>query len=252
MNFKDGKLLTISQAAKMLGVSLSTLRRWDEDGYLKSVRFKPTGNRYYLLSSLEQIMTDIFSMAKQWVSSTNPPEIDSRYFCPDSSVFQARLHALESELKVLPGLEGDYSYLTAIAGEIGNNSFDHNLGSWPDVRGLLFAYDLKNSRIALADRGRGLLETLKKVRPELAEDEAALRMAFTEKISGRAPESRGNGLKYVKLVITELSNNIKIKLYFQSGNAGLNMQAGDQQLNISGPAINFKGCLALISFNKPL
>jgi len=248
MEKQNTKLISISKAAKMLGVSLNTLRRWDEVGSLKSVRFSPTGNRYYLLDSLEQKLTDVFSMAKQWVFSSNPPDINDKYFCPDSSVFQARLHRLESEIKIQPGLEEEYSYITVIVGEIGNNTFDHNLGSWPGIRGLLFAYDLKNRQIALADRGRGILETLKKVRPELNNDIDALTMAFTEKISGRAPESRGNGLKYVRLVITDLSKNILIKLYFQSGQAALNMQQGDTELGVFKPEINFTGCLALIKF----
>lgn len=248
MKKQDTKLIPISKAAKMLGVALNTLRRWDKEGSLKSIRFTPTGNRYYLLSSLEQRLTDIFNMAKQWVFSSNPPDIDDKYFCPDSSIFQARLHRLESEIKIQPGLESDYSYLTAIAGEIGNNAFDHNLGSWPEIRGLLFAYDLPNRKIALADRGRGILATLKKVRPALNNDADALTMAFTETISGRAPESRGNGLKYVKLVITDLSKNIPIELYFQSGQAALKMKQGDTELEVFKPAIGFTGCLALINF----
>jgi hypothetical protein len=60
-----------------------------------------------------------------------------------------------------------FSLLTSVAGEIGNNSYDHNLGQWPDIPGIFFAYDLNKKQIALADRGVGILETLRKVKPEL-------------------------------------------------------------------------------------
>ena len=37
------KLLTIGQASKMIGVSIQTLRRWDESGRLLSTRRKNQG-----------------------------------------------------------------------------------------------------------------------------------------------------------------------------------------------------------------
>lgn len=242
------QLIPIGKVAKMLGVTVDTLRRWDKTGYLKSIRITPTGNRYYQQNSLESMLTDVFSLAKQWILSTSPMDLEKKYYCPDSYVFQSRLHRLESELMIQPGLEQNYSLITQIVGEIGNNAFDHNIGSWPDVRGLLFAYDLKNKKIALADRGRGILETLKQAKPELGSDEEALLTAFTEKLSGRAPENRGNGLKLVKLVVTSRSEDIPMKLYFQSGQAALNMHRGDVDLTIFTANNNFRGCLALINF----
>ena len=32
--------------------------------------------------------------------------------------------------------------IVAVAGEIGNNSFDHNLGKWPDSPGVFFGFDV--------------------------------------------------------------------------------------------------------------
>ncbi len=84
-----------------------------------------------------------------------------------------------------------FSLLVSVAGEIGNNSFDHNLGLWPDTPGVFFGYDLNKKQIVLADRGVGVLKTLKRVRPGLARDADALEVAFTEVISGRAPERQG-------------------------------------------------------------
>ena len=45
------KLLSIKQAANQLGVSVSTLRRWDETGVLVAQR-TPKGHRRYDLSKI--------------------------------------------------------------------------------------------------------------------------------------------------------------------------------------------------------
>jgi excisionase family DNA binding protein len=42
----EAKLLTIGEAAKRVGVSRDTLRRWEKKGKLKSQR-SPTNRRYY-------------------------------------------------------------------------------------------------------------------------------------------------------------------------------------------------------------
>ena len=75
----------------------------------------------------------------------------------------------------------------------------------------------------MADRGQGVQKTLKRVRPQIADDEEALKIAFTEIVSGRAPESRGNGLKFVRKIITEVAKLAPIKLSFQSGSAVLTL-----------------------------
>ncbi len=111
-----------------------------------------------------------------------------------------------------------FSLLTSVSGEIGNNSYDHNLGQWPDMSGIFFGYDLNKKQIVLADRGLGILQTLKRVRVELKDHESALKVAFTEIISGRKPEARGNGLKYVKNVISK--NPIFISIFCQIKHQG--------------------------------
>jgi hypothetical protein len=98
--------------------------------------------------------------------------------------------------------------------------------------------------VVLADRGLGVLKTLKRVKPDLKDHKQALGVAFTEIISGRAPEARGNGLKYVRKIISE--NNID--LLFQSGDAKLEMSGRSSDLKITSSADNFHGCLAFISF----
>ena len=246
--FMSLKLLTISQASEMIGVSIQTLRRWDDSGKLRSVRKKATGHRYYRKDDVENFikdnLKDPFKLARNWVFNDIGLEPHSDFYCQDSSIFQARLIKLENELSKLKRLGKTFPLISAITGEIGNNSFDHNLGNWPDVPGIFFSYDLKKGKIALADRGQGVLKTLKKVKPKLKNHQDALDTAFTEIISGRAPEYRGNGLKFVKDVVI----NNEISLFFQTGNARLKIQKNDSDIRVKKTSANFHGCLALFRF----
>jgi hypothetical protein len=242
------KLIKIDETAKMLGISIQTLRRWDQSGRLKAIRINANGYRYYRLSDIRIMTNNIFSLAEEWISKLTATEPESQFFCLDSATFQARLNHLENDMQKIPELKNDFSLISSIVGEIGNNSFDHNLGSWPDIRGIFFAYDLNKRQIVLADRGQGILTTLLRAKPTLTNDSDALLTAFTEKISGRAPENRGNGLKYVKKVLTNTEKNIPLKLYFQSGNAFVILDQTTIDLKIEQATIKFRGCLALINF----
>lgn len=244
----DEKLIKIDETAKMIGVSMQTLRRWDKSGILKSIRTSPKSYRYYKLSDIQLLTKDIFSLAKSWISKSSAVDPDNNFFCIDASTFQSRLHHLEIALQRIPELERDFSFISSMVGEIGNNSFDHNIGSWPDIRGIFFAYDLNKRQIVLADRGQGILTTLKRARPSLINDSEALLTAFTEKISGRAPENRGNGLKYVKKVVVDIEKDIPLKLYFQSGDSFIILNNQTVNLKVKKADISFRGCLALINF----
>lgn len=52
------KLITIKQAAEILGYSIKTLRIWDKKGYLKSARGE-NGYRLYKISHLERFAKKI-------------------------------------------------------------------------------------------------------------------------------------------------------------------------------------------------
>ena len=237
-------VITIKEAAEMLGVSMQTLRRWDESGKLIAIRPGKGTHRLYRTEDITLLTTDLFSLAKMWIFSDAPKEPDSRYYCSNSGIFQFRLHAMESELLKLPAFEHIFSFISSTAGEIGNNSFDHNLGSWPDIPGNFFGYDLGKRMVIIADRGQGILHTLRRVRPNIPDDTEALKVSFTEVLTGRAPEHRGNGLKYVRKIITSNPMN----LVFQTGDAKLTLQQGDTSLNIEKTKDSFHGCLALIRF----
>ncbi|QQS61680.1 MAG: hypothetical protein IPN70_01990 [Candidatus Moraniibacteriota bacterium] len=172
-----------------------------------------------------------------------PKDISPDWHCETRDVFQARLERMSGELIRL-GVPEERAYLfSALAGEIGNNSFDHNAGNWKDVPGVLFGYEKDTEgkvSLFLSDRGRGVLETLHKVDATLLLDRDALEVAFTKKISGRAPENRGNGLKFVKNVVEEMD----IFLDFFSGNAHLYLCKGEMRILENKEKIC--GCLAFI------
>jgi len=233
--------IPIGKAAKLIGVTPTTLRRWEKAGKIKPTR-TPTNRRLY---SREQILSiageSTTTSAMNWAMSLSGEKPEDQYYCPTRDIFQARLDKMLGELLKSPVPEDDSYIISAITGEIGNNSFDHNLGSWPDVMGVFFSYNIDGgkARVVLADRGQGILKTLKVVRPSLRNDQEALQVAFTEKISGRAPESRGNGLKFVR----ENVKSRKMRLEFYSGQAKVEL---NDKMKITGPKQKIHGCLALI------
>lgn len=239
------ELLSIGEVAKLLSVSIDTLRRWDKSGKLKPTREAGArGHRYYLRRDIEAYQNDLLALARGWI--TGSPKIPDEYYCSNSAVFQSRLIKLQGRLGDTEdeGLKRIFSLIVAVAGEIGNNSFDHNLGNWPDVSGIFFGFDINKRQIVLADRGQGILTTLKRAKPELRSHSEALRVAFTEVVSGRAPEERGNGLKFVKNVV----ENNPMQIVFETGDAGLEIKQGVHDLVIKKVVPSFRGCLASIKF----
>lgn len=237
-------LIAIGEAAELLGVSIMTLRRWDESGRLPSMRDKESSYRYYRKKDIEVFLKDLFRLAKDWVVSR--AEFPDSFYCQNSAIFLARITKMEGLIMQNENMENLFPLIVSVAGEIGNNSYDHNLGQWPDVPGIFFGYDLNKKQIVLADRGLGVLETLKRVRPNLKDHKQALQMAFTEIVSGRSPEARGNGLKYVRSVISKNP----ISLVFQTGDAKLTLigNKNNTNLNIENTAESIRGCIALISY----
>lgn len=236
------ELITVSEAAKILGISIDTLRRWDKSGKLIPVKISDAGYRLYYRSQIELFLNDLFGLANDWVLKGT--EALPQFYCSNSAIFQTRLIQMQDILMRVAELNVIFSLVVAIVGEIGNNSFDHNLGNWPDIPGIFFAYDIHKRHIVLADRGLGILATLKRVKPELNNHQEALQTAFTEVISGRSPESRGNGLKFVRKIVSENP----IGLMFRTGDAELILAKDSNELNIRSSIEPFRGCLAFISF----
>src|SRR3989344_9338816 len=154
----DGKV-RISEAARILGVSVPTLRNWEKSGKLLAER--SAGNqRYYHLAELKKFAVDIEALGLVWATSAIPPELPSDYYCELPDRFTSRVTKMGMELQ----RDGRFSQaldslITLVASEIGDNSFAHNVGNWPDTPGIFYAYDLRKRVIVIADRGRGVKAT---------------------------------------------------------------------------------------------
>ena len=238
----EQKLFTISQAAEYLGVSLNTLRRWDKNGKLVAIRKNGGTHRYYLEKDLEIFVSNLMKFASEWIR--NNTEFPNMFYCPTSSIFNARLTKMQNKLMKKSGFEKLYSLIVLIAGEIGDNSFAHNIGKWPDTPGIFFGYDLSKKIIVLADRGLGIWETLRRVKPELSNHVEAMKVAFTEFISGREPEKRGNGLKLVREVVIKQP----INLFFTSGDAEVRLEGSNKVFHVTRSQYVTQGCLVKIEF----
>ena len=116
--------------------------------------------------------------------------------------------------------------------------------SAPQSQGVFFGYDIPKRVIVLADRGRGVRTTLQQIRPELSDDMEALRVAFTEVLSGRSPEKRGNGLK----VVRSIAESSSIGLLFRSGigKAIIPKHLGKIRIEITDE--NISGTYAVITY----
>ena len=243
------KLIHIRQAAQLLGVTPMTLRRYDASGVLRAIRKGSRGDRYYLPEDLDNFLLqkgDLGSMAKEWmaVPASQASEITPAHYCSTRDIFVARADKLQLELAKLYPDNPITSIVPAVVGEIGNNAFDHNIGNWPDIPGIFFAYNLNKKTVVIADRGQGILQTLRRVKPSLANDTEALEVAFTETLSGRAPEARGNGLKFVKKSV----ESYPLTLIFQTGSAELELSTRTSSLDIHPARVTLRGCYALIEY----
>lgn len=137
--------------------------------------------------------------ALSWTTAGIGSEPPADYYCPTRDVADGRLPKLFA-LAVQNSLsENKASLLTALVAELTANCFDHNLGSWRDIFGcwLSFQYVNQSLAIVVADRGQGILQSLKHVDANLNSDHDALIVALTKQISGRYPEHRGRGLKFI-------------------------------------------------------
>lgn len=178
------------------------------------------------------ITEDVIRSAKSELENNGK---NTDFFSKTRDVFSARLDTYVLANK---------KYLeAAIIGEIGNNSFDHNFNTSISItRGAYFNPYYLSTYCLLADFGQGLLSSLKVVKPNLATDLDAVKTAFSEHISGRAPEQRGNGLKFVLKSIQENAWS----LYYQSGN-GICLIDKDKIEYQTSPIV-YNGCMAILKF----
>ena len=243
VNINEKDFYTTAELAELLGVSRIAVFKRIKSGSIKATK---VGRNFVIfkkdVGEFEALLSELFTSAKAWALSGR--QFSEKWYCQTSAVFQARLVKMENFLFKVKYKNKLFSLLTSIAGEIGNNSFDHNLGQWPDTPGIFFGYDLLKRHVVLADRGVGVLQTLQRVKPALRTHADALKVAFTEIISGRDPEARGNGLKYVRSVIAKYP----IRLLFQTGDATLVLRGESEELPITKRTEYIRGCLAFITY----
>lgn len=170
------------------------------EGHLERRSSPPT--TYYVVAGVPE-----FARAIQWLNAKHIRENSIEDVCETRDVFAARVSKL-STLQKLGVKPQDLPLIISAIAEIGNNSFDHNLGQWRDTPGCWMEWQITGKKlwICVADRGQGIFQSLSRVAPHLKNDQEALDTAFTKTLSGRAPEQRGNGLKFVKNIILQTNN----------------------------------------------
>ena len=165
---------------------------------------------------------------------TASKENNNDLFSKTRDVLQARIDTYVSRTN---------KYLeSAVIGELGNNTFDHNLDYDANhLRGSYFSYDESGNFIVLADFGEGVRTTISRVKT-VNDDLEALKLVFTEHISSRSLENRGNGLKFVSESVIEQG----WELFFQSGIAVCLIDKNGMSFYNSD--IDIIGCLVIINF----
>lgn len=162
---------------------------------------------------------------------------NSEYFSKTRDVFEARLQTYI--------FKNQNWLLGAVIGEIGANTFDHNFSFSLDFpKGIYCDFETNPSYVFMCDFGAGLKTTLSRVFKEIDTDKKAIEVAFTKEVSGRAPELRGNGLKFVLSSVVQNGWN----LFFQSGNAIC--QADKNGYSFAESDFLHKGILCILSDKK--
>ncbi len=167
--------------------ALAYLKRVHFDQFMRSLAFDGDMQPLMALPDSEGHSPDMFEI----VWSTFRDEFSARLVSRVRRMFQSF------------GMNDDEEQrATALVGELGNNVYDHNEGSWPtDVGGALIIAqhypEHKRIEVVVADPGVGFLGSLKQAKPDLADDIEAIQLGL-QGVTGRVGEKRGNGLKLIQ------------------------------------------------------
>ncbi len=180
----------------------------DTKSYLKKMRFEK------MLNELGYI--DDAKTLDRVLAPTEPNlNIQELVHCFYRDDFNARLGRFLSMFRNFGLNEDDSSKATALVGELGNNVFDHNSGSWPTtVVGCIIAAqhypDLRKIEVTVGDPGVGFLGSLKAAFPALQNDIEAIKKGLAGN-TGRIGEVRGNGLRLIQQwTIQDFSGKVMI------------------------------------------
>lgn len=112
-----GKMVSIKKASEILGVSKSTLRRWDEEGKLKSHRTGTRGHRRYDTDELN----DYMGIAKQEIAN----DLGVAVYCRVSSADQKSHGDLERQkLRLLEYCASQHYRVDYVMDEVGSGMND--------------------------------------------------------------------------------------------------------------------------------
>lgn len=112
-----GKKVSISKASEILGVSKSTLRRWDEEGRLKPIRKEKGGHRRY--------DTDVLDAYQGIVKKESTNDLGVAVYCRVSSADQKSHGDLERQkLRLLEYCATQHYRVDYIMDEVGSGMND--------------------------------------------------------------------------------------------------------------------------------
>jgi hypothetical protein len=174
-----------------------------------------------------------------WFNHGNLDLFINENSCKTRSEFNDRLLSYEKTLSTHFSTDCLYLILSSI-GEVGNNCFDHNLGFWQDEPGCLFIREKKFCIIA--DRGQGIKNSLQKVYKLSENDKSYISVAFHKVITGRAPEKRGNGLKFTRKNL----EHCQVNLFCYSDGEIFTLRNQNQSLPIPEQSFKASGTFTLI------
>jgi len=186
-----------------------------------------------------------------WYRGEPGVALDRDQYCATRDVFEGRLGRLVADCERSGCDPGSAALFAAVTGEIGNNTFDHNLGHWTDEPGCWFGYATGRACVSwVADRGRGVLASLRTTVPSLQDHATALETAFRRVVSGRHPERRGNGLKFVRRIVNA---DPRRGIVATSGTASVHFGGMGPELRAlrTWPTHQESGMLAVVAWEMP-
>ena len=112
-----GKMVSISKASEILGVSKSTLRRWDEEGRLKPIRKEKGGHRRY--------DTDVLNAYQGIAKEETSSDLGVAVYCRVSSADQKSHGDLERQkLRLLEYCASQHYRVDYVMDEVGSGMND--------------------------------------------------------------------------------------------------------------------------------
>jgi len=200
--------LLLTERCKVSGAKIVLPNNPEVSNYLKRVHFDGILDMLEFKKAAESLR-EIKIIERE---NSNVQEI---VYCRFKDIFNARLDNFV-RLFTNFGLDKNQTGLVvALVGELGNNTFDHNLGNWPtDISGCFITAQNypRQGRLefVIGDPGIGFLGSLKNKFPELKDDVSAIKCGLAGN-TGWIGVNRGNGLRFVQeWTLGKFSGNVII------------------------------------------